>query len=171
MSGRLDPTQVGPFGDPASVHVRINNLLATAVSGANNHTAGFLAGPNPLDGRTGVGVFGTSDNLGVFGFANTGTGVGVAGNSVNGAGTGVQGHTSTGIGVLGTSNGSGKAGEFRGDVEITGDLKMTASTVHCFDVAVGGGDCAEHFHISDAELIDPGMVMVIMDDGGFEGMP
>jgi len=90
-------------------------------------TQGFLAGRNPIDTNQSVGVFGKSDQLGVFGFANTAQGIGVAGNSANGAGIGVQGHTSTNVGVLGSSEGPGLAGKFIGDVEMTGSLAVTSN--------------------------------------------
>jgi hypothetical protein len=67
--------------------------------------------------------------------------VGVAGNTNAGTGTGVHGHTSTGVGVLGTSDGSGPAGRFEGNIVVTGDI-----TAH--DLAISGGDCAEEFELS-----------------------
>src|SRR5262249_12716023 len=45
------------------------------------------------------------------------------------------------------------AGQFWGDVEVSGDIRLM------------NADCAEDFDIVDAETIEPGLVMVIDHDG------
>jgi hypothetical protein len=83
------------------------------------------------------------------------------------AGGGVWGHTKVekGSGVIGSVEpgltqaagvtGIGPiAGQFFGDVIVTGDIKLT------------GADCAEQFEIVDAGACEPGTVMVIDDSGG-----
>jgi hypothetical protein len=45
------------------------------------------------------------------------------------------------------------AAVFEGDVLVTGDIKMA------------NADCAEHFDVSSADLIDPGTVMIVGPDG------
>jgi hypothetical protein len=106
---------------PNAVSGSTENPNAPAVGGVNNGNKafGFLGGELP-SGTTPVGAYGESPSVGVFGFADTAQGTGVAGNSARGAGTGVQGHTSTGVGVLGTSDSTGPAGRFKGNVEIQG---------------------------------------------------
>jgi hypothetical protein len=94
--------------------------------------------------NTGFGIFGSSDsNTGIHGQSGTGTGVfgstgsgqafGVSGFNTSGGsavlgeapnGTGVVGSTNSilGSGILGLNNGGGSAGEFHGNVIITGLL-------------------------------------------------
>lgn len=158
--GTVDPGPDAKFG-------KTENPNAAAVFGVNNgnRAEGFLAGKNPL-GSTPVGAYGESESLGVFGFAKTAQAIGVAGNSVNGAGIGVQGHTSTNIGVLGSSDGTGLAGKFIGNVEVTGNINChETSKITCFDVSLIGGDCAEEFKIANEESVEPGSVMVIDNEG------
>jgi hypothetical protein len=140
---------------PDAIFGKTENLNAAAGFFVNsgNKAIGFLAGQNPL-GSTPVGAYGESESLGVFGFAKTAQAIGVAGNSANGAGIGVQGHTSTNIGVLGTCDGTGLAGKFGGDVEVSGDIRLT-----------NAADCAEDFDITDVELVEPGTVMVVGEEG------
>jgi hypothetical protein len=146
-------------------------------------------------GKIGVQGLGSGDNgFGVVGIG-TGGAPGVSGNTDFGAGTGIHGHTSAGVGVLGTSGGTGPAGRFEGNVQITQNLSLDGgfsangvsifennvlmhgdvicngniignqnaakTTITCFDVILGGGDCAEDFDVQETTGIEPGMVMVI----------
>lgn len=45
------------------------------------------------------------------------------------------------------------AGRFKGDVEVTGDIRLT------------NADCAEDFDIANADFVEPGTVMVLGEDG------
>jgi hypothetical protein len=124
---------------------------------------GFLGGRDPhFNGF--VGVYGTSSQNGVFG--RTASEVpednAVYGQN-DGAGHGVCGVSQRGIGVFGT----GKiAGQFVGDVEVTGHINCSpTSKITCFDVSLIGGDCAEDFDISHADLVEPGTVMVLDEAG------
>jgi hypothetical protein len=130
--------------------------------------------------RSSIAVFGgvsdTGNGRGVVGVAYTN--VGVEGNSTSGAGIwgssqkgeGVHGESSsdvlaavagvqlnnrsTGAGIYGEHKGNGPAGYFKGDVVVTGDIRLA------------NADCAEDFDIADADLIEPGTVMVLGDEGG-----
>jgi hypothetical protein len=62
-----------------------------------------------------------------------------------------------GVGVQGQGFGSGLAGKFTGDVEVTGDSRLTT-----------GQDCAEDFEVAVAGEIEPGTVMVIKEGGSLE---
>ena len=90
------------------------------------------------DPRNG-GVFGTNDN----------GGWGVVGKSDSN--TGVSGESATGIGVHG--KGGQLAGFFEGDVQVTGDIRLT------------NADCAEDFDIAHGDHVEPGTVMVLGDEG------
>lgn len=94
---------------------------------------------------SGRGTEGFSTNLeGVVGISKQSTGVlGIGG----GSGTGVIGQSNTGIGVHG--KGGRLAGFFEGDVEVTGDIRLT------------NADCAEDFDIAGATAVEPGTVMVL----------
>jgi hypothetical protein len=152
-------TAVHP-SDPNQLIVEVANVQVAAISGDNtgNGASGLIAGHEPF-GKNPVGVFGRSENTGVFGFSDkAGDGVGVAGNTNAGTGTGVHGHTSTGVGVLGTSDGSGPAGRFVGNVEVSGNINVSSSG----DIILG--DFAEHFDLADIE-IEQGTVVTIGQDG------
>jgi hypothetical protein len=110
--------------------------------------------------RTSAGIRGSSDEgRGVEGWAVKSegvVGVSAGGNGVwgqtEGAGVGVLGTSKIGIGVFG--KGGRLAGFFEGDVEVTGDIRLT------------NADCAEDFDIADTDPIEPGTVMVLGDDEG-----
>jgi hypothetical protein len=158
--------------------------------------------------KTGDGVDGTSDSgAGVSGTSSTGIGVkasstGGDGVWAEGGDNGVYGKTSndSASGVYGINYGKGPgvaaasqygpslsatgyngnlAGQFDGNVDVTGDLKgatlsatglltagsITASgDITALDVKLSGGDIAEDFTGTGADL-EPGTVMVISDEG------
>lgn len=128
------------------------------------------------ESQRGFGVFGSSDtHQGVRGVSKGGVGV----NGINeipstnqpDRGCGVHGESINGYGVFASSdnhfaikaisqNGVGLSAEgtrlaafFRGDVEVTGDIRLT------------NADCAEDFDIADVELVEPGTVMVVGEEG------
>jgi hypothetical protein len=113
----------------------------------------------------GIGVLGTSfaaDGVGVFGYSGSsvpfltppaGTGVvgegrnqGVVGRARTGTGTGVLGETRSGIGVLGTADPDGIAGQFVGRTVVDGALEVNgaAST----DSLVAGSATANSLGVS-----------------------
>jgi hypothetical protein len=103
----------------------------------------------------GVGVMGTSKTgRGLWGFSGTGPGAYCESDTSYG----VHARTSTGTALYAEylGKGSGRAGFFKGDVEVTGDIRLT------------NADCAEDFDIVDAENIDPGAVMVLSPEGGLQ---
>jgi hypothetical protein len=63
----------------------------------------------------------------------------------------VVGKSKDGIGIFGV--GGRLAGYFKGDVEVTGDIRLT------------NADCAEDFDIVCIEQVEPGTVMVIDAEG------
>ncbi|MDY0883575.1 hypothetical protein ACFPL7_11505 [Dongia soli] len=104
----------------------------------------------------GWGVSGDSKNqVGVRGYCEPGWGVAgesKAGVGVRGfceSGAGIFGTTQTGIGVYG--EGGRLAGYFKGDVEVTGDIRLI------------NADCAEEFDVR--EELDPGTVVVLAEEG------
>jgi hypothetical protein len=96
---------------------------------------GYLGCRDPIFNGA-VGVYGESGQNGAFG--RTASSVpqdnAVYGQN-DGAGHGVAGVSNTGIGVFGTSA-TGLAAKFKGDVEVTGDTRLT-----------NGEDCAEEFDV------------------------
>lgn len=118
-----------------------------------------------------AGVVGESTNLhGVFGVCHNPNGAGTFGVNDQGGmgvegfcdrGRGVWGHSDTGDGVIGESKTGiavhGKGGRlaafFEGDVEVTGDIRLT------------NADCAEDFDIAEADLVEAGTVVVLRDEG------
>jgi len=128
-----------------------------AVYGKSHSTTGG-AGVSGENVGTGPGVIGSSKGWhGTYGATeSTVGGAGVCGEH-RGNGAGVLGRSDNGIGVLGQSS-HGEAGRFEGKITVTGDI-----TAH--DVFVVGGDCAEEFDIAEAVEIEPGMVMVLDQEG------
>lgn len=101
-------------------------------------------------GVTEPGVEGSSQRSnGVFGTSADPGASGVYGQNDDG-GIGVGGRSMKGIGIFGEGQ---LAGRFIGDVEVTGDIRLT------------NADCAEDFDIFGAGPIEPGTVMVVGEEG------
>lgn len=101
-------------------------------------------------GVTVPGVEGFSQrNNGVQGTSADSGASGVYGQN-DGGGIGVGGRSMKGVGIFGEGQ---LAGRFIGDVEVTGDIRLT------------NADCAEDFEIFGAEPIEPGTVMVVGEEG------
>jgi hypothetical protein len=101
--------------------------------------------------QAGAGVVGTSRAAGVIGQSTTWMGVYGRSDSTTG-GAGVMGESfGTGAGIYG--KGGRVAGFFEGDVEVTGDIRLT------------NADCAEDFDIAGVETVEPGTVMVLGEEG------
>jgi hypothetical protein len=108
-----------------------------------------------------VGVWGESkgNQAGVVGKSKTW--VGVAGESVDQSGVsgvsqnfvGVWAETKTANHPALFAKGARTAGVFEGDVEVTGDIRLT------------NADCAEDFDIADFVSVEPGTVMVLGEAG------
>ena len=95
-------------------------------------------------------VTGKASNPGEFGvYGESQEAEGVRG--VGHKGAGVSGTSDTGVGVYG--KGGRVAGFFEGDVEVTGDIRLT------------NADCAEDFDVSGAGTVEPGTVMVLGHEG------
>ena len=119
----------------------------------NNPNHGGVVGVNTGGG---IAVYGTSENsVGVWGTSTNNEGVHAETNSkFSSAVTGIQlNPDSTGAGVYGEHRGNGPAGFFKGDVLVTGDIKLI------------NADCAEDFDIAGLEEVEPGTVMVIDSEG------
>jgi len=144
----ISPGRAGVFGANSSnkgVGVQ-GNGPDVGVSGFRDRNTGVVGtgAKNGVVGRTGSDV-----DAGVNG-RNDGKGFGVFGGSLNGSG--VEGHSTNGTGVVGFSEKS-LAGRFIGDVEVTGDIRLT------------NADCAEDFDVVDITQVTPGTVMVIDSEG------
>jgi hypothetical protein len=98
-----------------------------------------------------AGVVGESEKFhAVFGISHDVHNAGVFGTNDRG-GFGVIGVSDLGIGVSG--KGGSLAGRFEGDVEVTGDIRLT------------NADCAEDFDIGSDLKAEPGTVMVLGEEG------
>jgi hypothetical protein len=120
------------------------------VYGLSHSTTG---GAGVMGEAVGPGVVGKSQTWhGSYGETTSTTGGAGVWGEHKGAGIGVAGISLSGIGVYG--KGGHLAGQFEGDVEVTGDIRLT------------NADCAEEFVITDSGPVEPGMVMVLNDEGG-----
>ncbi len=137
---------IGDSGADATPALTLKNtraagsIIALDVTGAikaesSNTTPGLTVTQN-LSGHTaiigaaaglGTGVRGTSvGGQGLSGSSQSSDGV----LGTSSSGNGIYGTTTTGVGVKGVSTGSGRAGEFQGDVDVSGKLtrKFSASS-------------------------------------------
>jgi len=168
----------GVFGyGHVGVHGMSNSFLG--VHGESQENAGVLGESERFGGvigkgKSGAGVYGESESeagvkgvslfLGVHGTSRENAGVlgeserfvGVIGKGKSGAG--VYGESESEAGVKGVSL-SGYAGEFVGNVRITGNLLTEG------DITLLNADCAEDFDIAGVENVEPGMVMVLGEEG------
>ncbi len=147
-------------GNGAGV-VGINNNLSINTRGVGVHGKaetgeGVLGETNSLNfaAVSGFQKNAESKGAGVYG-ESLGANAGVFGNA-KGNGTGLQGLSESGIGVAG--KGGRLAARFEGDVEVTGDIRLTSPNA----------DCAEDFNIAGVETVEPGTVMVITEGGALQ---
>ena len=121
--------------------------------------------PDPVnhpERNPGPGVVGQSDGTAVWGSSKTWVGVfgetqsTVGGPAVMGqhhqGGSAVYGLSASGVGIHG--KGGRLAGLFEGDVQVTGDIRLT------------NADCAEDFDVRGGMAVEPGTVMSLAQDGG-----
>jgi hypothetical protein len=162
-SGRKPKSGCGVWGDSDHGYgLYGSSKTASGVYGASDSgLAGEFVGRVTVSGAvTGTTcAFEGGAHTGVFGANGSGSGkkpksgCGVWGDSDHGHG--LYGASKTASGIYGASE-TGLAGEFAGDVSVTGHVKAA-------DVILSGGDCAEEFDAT-AEL-EPGTVAVFDDDG------
>ncbi|HEV2349546.1 MAG TPA: hypothetical protein VG028_06835 [Terriglobia bacterium] len=134
------------------------------VSGSNTSGGMGVYGYSSLfDGVQGISD--AKDHAGVSGVNRSGVqGMGVYGYSTNFDGVQGESGSKDHAGVSGTNNSGGMgvwasgtpAGYFNGDIQVTGDVKLSNQ------------DCAEDFNISGPEEIEPGTVMVLREGDAIE---
>jgi hypothetical protein len=131
----------------------------TGVWGASQTWMGVYGNSQSQTG--GAGVMGEGTGPGVIGKSQTGHGVyGETASTAGGAGVWGE-HKGKGVGVFGGSSGGigvyGKGGQlaarFEGDVEVTGDIRLT------------NADLAEEFVLLSQKPVEPGTVMVLGEEG------
>ncbi len=125
---------------------------------------GFLGGSDP-NYQQNAGVYGESNQQGVFGRSSGATGTGVYGECAGGEA--LRGLTTSGVAVH-ASVGQPPAppslplaGYFHGDVYCTGTVKVAT------DIELVNADCAEDFDVADS-TIDSGSVVVLDENGRIE---
>ncbi|WHZ26430.1 MAG: hypothetical protein OJF51_001225 [Nitrospira sp.] len=148
---------------------KFNGVLGITTANGHAGVAGVCdqGKSNGVYGRSksanGVIGFSSADgSSGVAGANDEGNGFGVYGRSARAAG--VQGESKEGNGVAGISTsgmgvygkGGRLAGFFEGDVEVTGDIRLT------------NADCAEDFDIAETAIAEPGTVMVLNESGALQ---
>jgi hypothetical protein len=150
------------------IHCESSGKFGQAIT-AKSHYPAVKGESSGGDGVIGISTLMGGGHLG-FGVRGRGP-YGVRGESTNGL-TGLVGDGGVGgTGVFGiaraTSEGKGGiaihgdgpiAGRFKGDVEVTGDIKLLNPM---------NADCAEDFDIL-AENVEPGTVMVLTENGSLE---
>jgi len=137
-------------GDAAVESAKSSGLDATAAVVAKSLLAYDAVNGQSADGR---GIYGHSVNQ-----------QGVVGESDKESGVTAITHN-TAKPAIAAHNPGGRAGNFEGDVEVSG--KMSAQLVSALrveardDIVLTGGDCAEEFDLAADEAGEPGTVMVI----------
>lgn len=153
--GQTNGAGVGTLGTSKSgVGVQGSSETGPGVRGDSRTSYGVLASSQSFAAVRGTSV----SSRGVEGWSTSSegiVGISTTGNAVwgqtDGAGIGVLGTSAHGVGVHG--KGGRLAGFFEGNVEVTGDLRMT------------NGDCAEDFDVIDLLSSEPGTVMVLAEEG------
>lgn len=179
--GGRDPGVVGASSGADGVQGFTEASDKNGVVGRNgsNGAFGTLGGSDPVFHQS-AGVYGQSEQQGVMGLSSSESGTGVYGGNLKGAGYGVRADIAdgvaavsgktfgTGAAIQGESDGTGLAGNFLGDVSVTGNITCKDGNVTAKDVILSGGDCAEDFDISDLTTSEPGSVMVLGQNGSLE---
>lgn len=135
---------VGTTSGDVAIRAESDGPGLEALSGTDTGVLGFHGDPalneTTVASEAGrAGVFGASeDGAGVLGYARS------------------DDHPAVFAfgGLLSIALGKEFAGEFRGDVKVTGD------------VLLAGADCAERFDVVDSTNVEPGSVLVIDESGG-----
>lgn len=130
------------------IHESVHEALAAEAVVVGDGADNLIGVHGTSKGNIGVQGDSQSSN-GVFGLCGTEAASGVYGQNDAG-GYGVAGRSRDGVGVLG--EGGRLAGLFNGDVEVTGDIRLT------------GADLAEDFDTEDGAYVEPGTVVVIGRD-------
>jgi len=151
------------------------------VRGTSNSQSGVAAQSQSADGVWAVG-----GNNGVYGKTSNDKASGVFGINL-GKGPGVSAASQHGPSLIATGYNGNLAGEFDGNVTVTGDATVstltstgkitskddvsagsftTSGNVSAHDVLLSGQDIAEEFSVGSAEWVEPGTVMVIGDEEG-----
>ena len=147
--------------------------ISYGVSGWSKSGIGVLAYSEKDNGLRAV----SEESDGVAGFSHANNHSGVYGNNDLPSANGVTGTSSGGRGLMGLSDNIGIyakggqfAGVFDGTVSITGDQTVTGNVTVAGDVVLssGHGDCAEEFDIASAEHTEPGMVVVLDQQGALQ---
>jgi hypothetical protein len=151
----------GTFSQPANAAFAARNAMAAGGFAVYAEARvflgpptiiGYLAGPDPRLNQA-AGAYGESDNQGVMGVGRGG------GTGVLGIGWyGVRGQSGGGAAIQGEASGNALAGQFLGNVHVSGDLMVDG------DVFLKNRDICERFPASAANL-RAGSVMVADKDG------
>jgi hypothetical protein len=134
----------------------IGNGLWGESLGTNTGVVGKSATGNGVHAESlggGHGIYATSKTGDAISASSEG-GNGITSTS-KGSGIGVNANSASGIGL--SASGGKLAGYFKGDVEVTGDIRLV------------NADCAEEFDINNSQQqVEPGTVMVLDSNGSLE---
>lgn len=154
-NGHSGVAGVSDSGEGNGVYGRSKNANGVVgYSSATGHSG--VAGVNE-DGD-GPGVYGRSKKgEGIHGETMSATLAAIAAFMLNPDGIGAALHAENrgkGVGIF--AKGGRLAGFFEGDVEVTGDIRLT------------NADCAEDFDVMEASGVEAGTVMVLSDQGALQ---
>jgi hypothetical protein len=145
----------GVFGSAVSRHIPGSYLHGgRGVVGISDDHTGVEGGST-----NGAGVWGGSKNgEGVHGETQSDTLAAIAGFN--------RSESGTGAGIFGSAmSPSGYAGYFSGNVSVIGDAYVSGKLTVDGDIILTNADCAEEFDVLDPEIVGPGTVVVLTDDG------
>jgi hypothetical protein len=136
-----DPNQPGVLGEPLTSNLPANLPPGSLAIGVKGDGGSGVPGPT-------VGPVTVPGRLGI----------------------GVQGTSSDphGFGVQGINTAGGEAGNFSGNVVVTGNMSVSGTlnmTGANSDIIITGGDCAEDFDIGLSTDLEPGTVMALDEHG------
>jgi hypothetical protein len=170
----------GVFGDSAQSDAVVGFAHADGKAGV----LGLAPNGNAVAGISdnATGVFGTGKNFGVFGTSTGGEGV----HAHSDTGNALHGDSAQSDAVVGQTAAPGKAGILGLAANGNAVVGISASGTGVYgkggiwagffdgklgvkdDIVLTGADCAEEFDIAHGDLVEPGTVMTLGDDGVLE---
>jgi hypothetical protein len=150
ISHSPDHAGVSATNDGGGYGVYAESSGVDAVRAVGHSAQNAAVGASNDGGAQGVYAW-SQGNDGVVGISHSAQHAGVAGVNDN-----------SGNGVYGKSSGSGFAGYFDGNVNVTNTLTVKV------DIVLTNADCAEEFDVAEAAGVEPGTVMVLGQDGALQ---
>jgi hypothetical protein len=150
----------GSTQNPGDFNSNVVDIPAVDATGAGIGIVAYGAGTGiQVSSDSGAGIQATYTGGTAAGTAIVGTSYSGYGITGEGGNIGIYAHNRTTPGIAVYLATTGLAGDFYGDVNVSGKVTVGG------DVILTGADCAEEFDVAESGEIEPGTVMVLAHDG------